>query len=300
MDRSQSLNAPPDFDGSIYAFWKVHMRVFLCAIDETMWDFVENGYVRPTTAKSELDKATLALANANSKAINAILCGDSTYEFHRISHVKTAKEAWTILKTTYEGTKKVKDTKLQMLTTRFEEVKMSNDESFNSFYGRLNEIVIAKLNLGEKIKDAKVVRKILKSLPKSFRAKVTTIEESKDLDEIKIQELIGSLQTYELELPSYKSNKSLALKTINERMGDSSDEEDVEKEVAFLAKNFRKFLKMKNNGKSFGKEKFSSSKTDKSEFKKKDGKDLSSTQGIVCYKCNGHGHLKKECPNYLR
>ena len=57
--------------------------------------------------------------------------------------MKTAKEAWTILKTTYEGTKKVKDTKLQMLTTRFEEVKMSDDESFESFYGRLNEIVIA-------------------------------------------------------------------------------------------------------------------------------------------------------------
>ena len=45
-------------------------------------------------------------------------------------------------KTTYEGTKKLKDTKLQMLTTWFEEVKMSEDESFDSFYGRLNEIVI--------------------------------------------------------------------------------------------------------------------------------------------------------------
>ena len=94
---------------------------------------------------------------------------------------------------TYEGTKKVKDTKFQMLTTRFEEMKMSDDESLDSFYGRLNEIVIAKLNLGDKIEDAKVVRKILTSLPKSFRAKVTAIEESKDLDEIKIQELIGSL-----------------------------------------------------------------------------------------------------------
>ena len=93
MDRSQSLNAPPDFDGSIYAFWKVHMRVFLCAIDETMWDFVENGWVRPTTAKSECDKAALALANANSKAINAIFCGVSTNKFHRILHVKIAKEA---------------------------------------------------------------------------------------------------------------------------------------------------------------------------------------------------------------
>ena len=83
-------------------------------------------------------------------------------------------------------------------------------------------------------------------------------------------------------------------------MGDSSDEDDVEKEVAFLAKNFWKFLKMKNNGKSVSKGKFSSSKNDKKEFKKNDGKESSSTQGIMCYECNGHGHLKKECPNYLR
>ena len=125
-----------------------------------------------------------------------------------------------------------------MLTTRFEEVKMSDDESFDPFSGRLNEIVIAKLNIGEKIEDTKVVRKILRSLPKSFRAKVTVIKESKDLDEVKIQEHIGSLQTYELRLSSHKSSKSLALKTINERNGDSSNEEDVEKEVALLTKNF--------------------------------------------------------------
>ena len=193
MDRSQSLNAPPFFNGSNYAFWKVQMRAFLCAIDESVWDSVENGYVKPTTAKSKWDKAALALANANSKAINAIFCGVSPDEFHRISHVKIAKEAWTILETTYEGTKKVKDTKLQMLTTRFEELKMGDDETFDSFYGKLNEIAIVKLNLREKIEDSKVMRKILRSLLESFRAKVTAIEESKDLNEIKIQELIGSL-----------------------------------------------------------------------------------------------------------
>ena len=98
-----------------------------------------------------------------------------------------------IFETTYEGTKKVKDTKLQMLTTRVKEPKMGDDESFDSFHGKLNEIVIAKLNLGEKIEDAKVVRKNLRSLSESFRAKVTVIEESKDFDEIKIQELIRSL-----------------------------------------------------------------------------------------------------------
>ena len=108
------------------------------------------------------------MANANSKAINAIFCGVSVDEFHRISHVKTAQEVWKILKSSYEETKKVNDTKLQMLTTQFEEVKMNADESFDSFYGRLNEIVIAKLNLREKIEDAKVVMKVLRSLPKSF------------------------------------------------------------------------------------------------------------------------------------
>ena len=122
------------------------------------------------------------------------------------------------METTYEGTKKVKDTKLQMLTTRFEELKMSEDKSFNSFYGKLNEVVIGKFNLGEKTEDSKIVRKILRSLPESFRVEVTAIEESKNLDEIKAQELIGSLQNYELSLPSQRKSKSLALKTINERM----------------------------------------------------------------------------------
>ena len=57
---------------------------------------------------------------------------------------------------------------------------------------------------------------------------------------------------------------------------------------------------MKNNGKSFGKGKISSFKNNKREFKKKDAKDSSPSQGIVYNECNGHRHLKKECPNYLR
>ena len=94
MDRSQSLNAPPYFDGSNYAFWKVRMRAFLCSIDEAVWDAVEIGWTRPEEAKSTWDKAALAASNANSKAVNAIFCGVSPDEFHRISHITIAKEAW--------------------------------------------------------------------------------------------------------------------------------------------------------------------------------------------------------------
>ena len=77
-------------------------------------------------------------------------------------------------------------------------------------------------------------------MPESFHAKVTTIEESKDLDDIKVQELIGSLQTYKLSLPSQRKSKSLSLKTTNERVEahDSLDEDEVEKDVAYLMKNF--------------------------------------------------------------
>ena len=238
------------------------------------------------------------MANANSKALNAIFCGVSPDEFHRISHVTIAKEAWEILETTYEGNKKVMDTKLQMLTTHFKELKISEDESFDSFYGKLNEVVFGKFNLGEKTEDSKIVRKILRSLPKSFRAKVTIIKESKDLNEIKIQELIDSLQTYELSIPSQRKSKSLALKKINERVEvqDSSDEDEVEKDVVYLAKNFRKFLKFKRDRKSFEKGKFSNFKKDKKDFKKKDSKDSSPSQAITCYECKGHGHVKKKCP----
>ena len=193
MDRSQSLNAPPYFDGSNYAFWKVCMRAFICSINESVRDAVDIGWTRLEAAKSKWDKVALAIANTNSKALNAIFCGVSPNEFHRISHVTIAKEAWQILETTYEGTKKVKDTKLQMLTTCFEELKMSENESFNSFYVKLNEVVIGKFNLGEKTEDSKIVRKILRSLPESFYAKVTAIKESKDLNKIRIQELISSL-----------------------------------------------------------------------------------------------------------
>ena len=77
-------------------------------------------------------------------------------------------------------------------------------------------------------------------MPESFRAKVIAIEESKDLDDIKVQELVGSLQTYEMSLPNQWKSISLALKTINEKVEvhDSSEEDVVDKDVAYLVKKF--------------------------------------------------------------
>ena len=74
---------------------------------------------------------------------------------------------------------------------------MSNDECFDEFYGKLNNIVNSAYNLGEFYDQPKIVRKILKFLTEDFRPKVTIIIESKDVDFIPVDELVESLQSYE-------------------------------------------------------------------------------------------------------
>ena len=70
------------------------MRAFLCSIDEIIWDVVDVGWTRLEVAKSTWDKVALAATNTNSKVLNAIFYGVSLAEFHRISHIIIAKEAW--------------------------------------------------------------------------------------------------------------------------------------------------------------------------------------------------------------
>jgi hypothetical protein len=84
-----------------------------------------------------------------------------------------------------------------MLVSQFEGINMLEEEFFNEFYTKISDLCNYMVSLSKKISDAKLVKKILKSLHERFRIKVTTIEESKDLDDMKIEELVGSLQTYE-------------------------------------------------------------------------------------------------------
>ena len=138
-------------------------------------------------------------------------------EFKRISSTEVAKEVWTILETTYEGTKAVKTVKLQRLTRCFEEISTEEDKTFDEFYAKLKDIVNSAFNVGVSIAKSKIVRKILRSLPERFHAKITVIEEVKDIDQITLTELVGNLQTYEMGLGSMgKGGKSrnLALKGI--------------------------------------------------------------------------------------
>ena len=116
MDRGQSLIIPSLFDGTNYAYWKVHMRAFLQSLDEKVWQTMEIGKTKLKEVSVDLDDAKIKVENFNSKALNALFSVLTTEEFKKISSSETIKEAWTILQITYEGTKAVNDSKLQRLT----------------------------------------------------------------------------------------------------------------------------------------------------------------------------------------
>jgi len=94
-----------------------------------------------------------------------------------------------------------------MLISKFEEIKMLEEE----FYTKISDLRNSMVSLGKSISNVKLIQKILRSLLKHFKIKVTTIEESKDLEEMKIEELVGSLQTYEYSLPLVRKAKTIAL-----------------------------------------------------------------------------------------
>ena len=151
------------------------------------------GQIKTKEASTDWDDAKIKAVNFNSSALNALFSAVTNEEFKKIFSTETAKEAWTILQTTYEGTKTIKDLKLQRLTTSFEEIKMEKDESFDEFYAKLKDIVNSSFNRREIISEPKVVRKVLRSLPERFHAKITAIGESKDIDKIPLIEPVGNL-----------------------------------------------------------------------------------------------------------
>jgi hypothetical protein len=158
----------------------------------------------------------------------------------------------------------------------------------------MSDLRNSMVSLGKPISDVKLIRKILRSFPERFRIKVTTIEESKDLEEMKIEELVGSLQTYELSLPPVKKLKTIALKAFKKKVEASSedDSEDEEKVVSMLAKNFKRLMKDDRFKKRFSERvKKSPREAEPEEEDKKD------PRGPRCFECSGFGHIRADCGN---
>ena len=185
---------------------------------------------------------------------------------------------------------------------------MSDGESFDEFYAKLNDIVNSAYSLGEIYDQPKIVWKILRSLTEGFRPKVTTITESKDVDSIPVDEFVKSLQSYELDLPKTSKSKSMALKSIDDVEVGGFDDELSTTNIAYLAKDFRNFLR-NSNRRARG-----TNTAEPRNFRKNDPTKVNNTEkprekvsqssnnsmGPQCFGCQGYGHMKSEGPTYLK
>ena len=136
--------------------------------------------------------------SCNAKAINCLYCALSKDEFNRISMYYSAQQIWNTLEITHEGTIQVKESKISMLVHNYELFKMDANESITNMFTRFTNIINALKGFGKVYTTSKNVRKIPRILPKTWEAKVTAIQKTKDLTKILLEELIGSLMTHEI------------------------------------------------------------------------------------------------------
>ncbi|GJS61392.1 zf-CCHC domain-containing protein [Tanacetum coccineum] len=175
-------------------------------------------------------------------------------EYERIFMCNTAKEIWKTLLITHQGNSQVKDNKIDLLVQQYEQFVISKDESIDSAFARFNTIITSLKALDEGYSSKNYVRKFLRALHLKWRAKVTAIEESKDLTSLSLDELIGNLKVHEMiikkdsEIVKEKvERKSLALKArkLNLEIESCSIRKCEDEEYAMAVRDFKKFFKRK-------------------------------------------------------
>ena len=295
----QSVNRPPLFDGEDYTYWKTRMEYFLQGHDYQIWSIVEEGDLVVTNEKAQWTDEDRKKISLNCKAKSILCCALSKKEFNRVSACKSSMEMWEKLRITYEGTDKVKETRIDILVTQYERFQMQTGESITQMFSRFTDITNGLASLGKSYENADMVRKILRSLPSSWTAKVTAIEEANDLKRMSVEKLIGSLMAHEINMErlgesSSRKKQSNALKangdSSEESLDNSEDSKDSDDEEAMLSRRLQRILAKKKKFQS-GRRYFKKNK----DLKRPDGKDQKRNEPL-CYECKKPGHIKADCP----
>lgn len=209
MSEGNSTSRTPLFNGNNYCHWRERIIIFLQSIQYELWEVIEKEPYIPMKksekfmvekSKSEWDDIDKKRMSINARALNILFCVLSMEKFNRIRSCKTTKDIWSTLEVTHEGTNQVKESKISMLVHKYELFKMKHDESIKQMYTHFTDIINDLSSLGKEYTMSEMVRKLLRSLPKQWEAKVTTLQEAKDLLKLPLDELIGSLMTHEITM----------------------------------------------------------------------------------------------------
>ena len=174
------------------------MRALLGAQDA--WEVVETGYNEAEVTGSSTANQLRALKEMRMKdktALYLLFQAVDESGFEKIAGASTSKEAWDTLQKVFKGADRVKQVRLQTLRGELESVKMKESEYVSSYVTRVQTIANQLKRNGETLTDARVVEKILRSLTDDFENVVCAIEESRNLEEMTIDDLAGSLEAHE-------------------------------------------------------------------------------------------------------
>jgi hypothetical protein len=193
-------------------------------ISKDLWELVIDGYVMPSDEEYKALDATKKqnlkeLIKRDNEALSLLGSAVDESIFPRISAAQSSKQAWTILKNTYEG---AAVTKLQTLRSKFENAKMQSNESVNDYITKIQDLVNQMRTLGEEVLEKRMIEKILRSLVSKFEMVATSIMVSKDLNVMRIDELSGYLLVVE-ENSSSEHMKIISLQGIE----DEEEAEDI-------------------------------------------------------------------------
>ncbi|XP_075489616.1 uncharacterized protein LOC142528449 [Primulina tabacum] len=324
---------PPVLDGSNYALWKVKMRVFIKSIEERAWQRVLDGWSPPKIEDADGDtrlkpESTWTIdevqtSNFNSKALNAIFSSVDTRMFNLITNCVCAKEAWDILQKHCEGSESVRKTRLRMVASKFESLRMEDKKSILEYDSRLRQLSNEAHSLGDPMSNERLVNKVLRSLPEKFNVKVCAIEESKDTSTINLDELMSSLRTFEMNLDLQKKDKgkTRALEVSTDsydeilQISKEVNESDLgEYSISLITKKLGDYLKKMREKKKIGQKSVlpnitTSAKAQKftpmkGQFRPKTELQIQSNvrnlDSVQCRECSGFGHYANECANRLR
>ncbi|GJY77847.1 retrovirus-related pol polyprotein from transposon TNT 1-94 [Tanacetum coccineum] len=278
----QSMQRPPLFESDGFIYWKNRFETYVKSKDLDLWHVITDGDFppiqnNPETKKDEVvpfhkqnDDLKKKLAK-NNEAKMVIYNALPRKEYERIFMCQTAKEIWDTLLITHQGNNQVKANKIDLLVQQYEQFMIPEEESIDNAFAKFNTIITSLKALDEGFSSKNCVRKFLRALHPKWRAKVTAIEESKNLTTLPLDELIGNLKVYEEEVSDEDSSSS-----------DSEDEE-----YAVTPREFKKFFKRRGR---FVRQPRGDRKT--FQRSRNDGYGKSERK---CFRCGDPNHLIGEC-----
>ncbi|GKA30536.1 zf-CCHC domain-containing protein [Tanacetum coccineum] len=281
------MQRPPLFESDGFIYWKNRFETYVKSKDLDLWHVITYGDFPPIQNNPETKKDEIVPFDKQNDDLKKKLAKNN--------------EAKMVIYNALPLRVKINKNRF-LLIQQYEQFNDSHkEESIDNAFARFNIIITSLKALDEGFSSKNYVRKFLRALHPKWSAKVTAIEESKDLTSLSLDELVGNLKVYEVIIKKdsemvkgkREQNRSLDLKAKKESSDeDSSTSDSKDEEYAMAVKEFKKFFKIRGR--------FVRQPRDERNSFQRSRNDKNSKIKRKCFKCRDQNHLIRECPKSPR